>query len=106
MRRTLFAAAIALISLAGCKKDDEVIDKIPDTGAVLFINTSTDEYDFYLDDQKFGNLFGGDSARYTGVTTGAHRVKAIHVNPPMTNPTLRQQVIQVQKDSTAIFAFP
>jgi hypothetical protein len=105
MKRTLFAAAIALISLAGCKKD-EVIDKIPDVGTILYINTSLDEYDFYLDDQKFGYLYGGDSARYTGVTTGAHRVKAIQKANIVLTPTIKQQVVIVVKDSVVNFVFP
>jgi hypothetical protein len=105
MKRTLFAAAIAVISLAGCKKD-EVIDRIPDVGTIRYINVSSDEYDFYLDDQKFGNLFGGDTARYGGVTTGAHRVKAIQKANIVISPIIKQQVVQVPKDTVVDFVFP
>lgn len=107
MRRTLYAiAALALITAVSCNKSDEDIDNVPDKGAVQFENgTSNERYDIYLDDYKYGNLFGGGVALYPGITAGVHRVKAQQID--VTGPgNLYQKQITVVKDSVYVFRFP
>lgn len=110
MSKTLLAAALfALIGLGACKKDDDNPD-IPnnylDKGAIKFQNNSTDLYDIYLDDARYGSLYGGQSSTYPNITTGVHRVKAVQIEHVSGTAILRQENIWVQKDSTAVFMFP
>lgn len=106
MRRTLYAiAALALITAVSCNKDED-IDNVPDKGAVRFVNRSGSEhYDIYLDDYKYGNLYGDDSAFYPNITAGIHRVKAQQIDVVGTGKLFQQQV-WIQKDSVYTFQFP
>ena len=107
MRRTLYAiAALALIITAACNKEHEDINNVPDKGTIRFINKSADLYDFYLDDARFGNLYGDDTAIVNSVGTGSHRVKAIQAANIVGAPTLRELVVIVKKDSVVTFTFP
>jgi len=110
MSKTLLAAALfALIGLGACKKEDDNPD-IPgnylDKGAITFQNTSADLYDIYLDDARYGDLYGGKSATYPNITAGIHRVKAVQTEHISGSPLVRQENIWVIKDSVAVFAFP
>jgi hypothetical protein len=108
MRRILYAiAALAVFTATSCNKEDEDINNVPDKGAIRFVNTSSDLYDIYLDDFKYGNLYGGDSSFYPNIVIGSHKVKAIQVgNVGSGTPILKQQVVIVEKDSVAVFRFP
>ena len=111
MKRTLFAlAALAVISLGACKKDEDNFDtvrnNVPDSGTLRFKNLSNDLYDFYLDDVKYGDLYGGDSADFRNITAVGHRVKAIQRSNIVGNPILRQQTVFVKKDTVTVFQFP
>ena len=109
MRRTLFAIAALALIFSACNKKDEDINNVPDKGALRFKNTSgtrADLFRIYLDDFKYGELFGGDSATFPNITAGSHRVKAEQIGNITDSARLRQQVIIVRKDSVAIFSFP
>lgn len=79
---------------------------VPYRGQIRYINRSADQYDFYLDNTKMGNMYGGDTIRIPNVTVGAHEVKAIQISNLTGSPTLRQEKIFVFKDSVAIFIYP
>ena len=109
MRRTLFAIAALALLFTACNKTDEDINNVPDKGIVRFKNTSgtrADLYRIFLDDFKYGELFGGDSASFPNITAGSHRVKAEQIGNVVGTAKLLQQVIIVRKDSVAIFSFP
>ncbi len=110
MTKTLLAAAIlAIIGISACKKDD-VDPSVPsyyvDKGYIKFQNNSKDLYDIYLDDARYGNIYGGDTARYPKIPVGGHRVKAIQTEHISGTAKLFQQTIIVYKDSVTTFAFP
>ena len=108
MRRTLYAiAALVLIAVTACNKEDEDINNVPEKGAVRFKNTSNDRYDFYLDGTKFGDMYGQDSTTFPYIVIGSHIVKAVQTGNVVGGaPIVRQQVVIVRKDSVAIFSFP
>jgi hypothetical protein len=110
MRRTLYAiAALALIITSACNKNDEDIDKVPDRGSIRFKNASptrAELYRIYLNDFRYGELYGGDSATFTDITAGTHRVRAEQIGGVTDTPKLRQQIIIVRKDSVVTFRFP
>ncbi len=111
MSKTLLAAALlAIIGLGACKPADEDDMGRPtnylEKGALRFKNSSTDLYDIYLDDARYGNLYGGDSSTYPNITVGTHRVKAIQTEHVMGTAILRQQIVIVAKDTVTTFVFP
>ena len=108
MKRTLYViAALALITFAACKKDDEPASAAaPDRGSIRFTNTSNDLYDIFLDGNRLGDIYGGYSAVYNGLGTGFHAVSVVQTGNVMGTPTRRQQQVIVYKDSIAKFSFP
>ncbi|MBS1615483.1 MAG: hypothetical protein JST06_05130 [Bacteroidetes bacterium] len=110
MSKSIFAAALfALIALGACKKNDDNPDfpaNYLEKGALTFKNNSADLYDIYLDNARYGNLYGGDSSTYPNITAGVHQVKAIQVEHISGTPILRQMNILIVKDSTTRFEFP
>ncbi len=107
MRRILYAiAALILFTAVACNKKDEDIDNVPDKGSIRFINVSDDQYNIYLDDFLYGNLYGHDSATFPEIVTGAHRVKAEQIGNVVGTPILRQQLLIVDKDTVVSFTFP
>ncbi len=111
MSKTLLAAALlAVIGFGACKKDDTDDTGKPsnfiEKGSLRYINKSSDLYDIYLDDARYGNLYGDDTATYPGISTGFHRVKALQIEHVSGTPTVRQQNIYVIKDSVVTFIFP
>ncbi|MEO6834139.1 MAG: hypothetical protein ABI378_15650 [Chitinophagaceae bacterium] len=107
MRRTLYAlAALTIFTLASCTKNEDDPPIVPTTGSLRYVNTSADRYDIYLDDVKYGYLFGGDSSTYPNISQGAHRIKVIQSANIVGTPTLRQQIIDVVADSVTIYRFP
>lgn len=105
----LVAGLLAILGFGACKKD-EVDPNVPshfkDKGHLKFQNNSADLYDIYLDDARYGNLYGGDTTVYKNIPIGVHRVKAIQIEQVSGSPILRQQNITIYKDSTVTFAFP
>lgn len=107
MRRTLYAlAALTIFTLASCTKNEDDAPFVSTTGSLQYINTSTDKYDIYLDDVKYGYLFGGDSSTYPGIGQGSHRVKVIQSANIVGTATLRQQIVYVVADSLTTYRFP
>ena len=111
MSKTLLAAALlAVIGFGACKKDDTDDTGKPsnfiEKGSIRYINKSGDLYDIYLDDARYGNLYGDDTATYPGISEGFHRVKALQVVPAGSTATSREQNINVFKDSVVTFIFP
>ena len=108
MRRLFYAVAALSLLAVSCGKDDEIMDKVdvPDRGLIRYINRSMDQYDFYLDDTKMGNMYGGDTIRIPNVTAGTHQVKAIQTSNLIGAATQRQQVVIVYKDSVSTFIYP
>lgn len=110
MSKTLLAAALfAIIGLGACKQE-EVDPVVPSTyvdkGTIKFQNNSNDLYDIYLDDARYGNLYGGASSSYPKIPVGDHRVKAIQIEHISGTATFREQRVLVFKDSVTTFAFP
>src|SRR5690349_16674827 len=98
MRRTLYTiAALVLITVTACNKEDEDIENVPDKGAIRFKNTSNDLYDFYLDGVKFGNMYGHDAITFPSIVVGSHLVKAVQAANIVGGPVVRQQVVIVKK---------
>ena len=110
MRRTLYAlAALALATAAvsGCKKDDESeIRAAPKYGAIRFKNMSADLYDIFIDNNRMGNLYGGDSATYYNITPAPHTVSAKQTANIVGSPTYRSYTVYLKADSLATFSFP
>ncbi len=112
MSKTILAAALlAIIGLSACKKDDDVDTGKPtnyiEKGALRYINKSADLYDIYLDDARYGNLYGDDTATYPNITEGFHRVKVVQIEHVQdSKPILRQQNIIVVRDTVVTFVFP
>jgi hypothetical protein len=111
MSKTLLAAALLVfIGLGACKKDDDDNPNIPanylDKGFLKYQNNSGDKYDIYLDDARYGSLYGGASTTYPNITAGTHRVKAIQVEHINGAAIERAQTVFILKDSTATFIFP
>ncbi len=79
---------------------------VPDRGQVRFINISPDLYDFYLDNNKMGNIYGNDTVVIPNVQTGSRLVKAIQTSNINGTALLRQQTLIVYKDSVSTFIFP
>ena len=102
-------ALLAVIGMGACKKDDDdpsVPSTLVDKGSIKFKNNSGDLYDIYVDDARYGQLYGGASSTYPNITIGDHRVKAVQIEHINGTPTLRQQIVIVYKDSVTTFAFP
>jgi hypothetical protein len=110
MSKIVLAVALLLtIGFTACKPED-VDPTIPSQfqykGALKYENKSADRYDIFLDDTPYGDLYGGDTARYPDIPVGIHRVKAIQKSNIVGTPTLRQEQINVYRDSTVTFSFP
>jgi hypothetical protein len=111
MSKTLLAAMLlAIVGLSACKQNDADDSPVPSNyvkkGSIKFQNNSGDVYDIYLDDARYGNLYGGTSSTYPNIPIGDHRVKAVQTSNISGTPKLRQQIIIVYKDSVSTFAFP
>lgn len=111
MSRTLLAVALlAVIGFGACKKDDDDDPTIPSNyinkGRIKYQNNSGDLYDIYMDNTRYGSLYGGDTVSFPNIATGAHRVRALQVEHISGTPTERAMVVNVYKDSTTTFVFP
>jgi hypothetical protein len=110
MNKILLAVALLFtIGFTACKPED-VDPNVPSAfqykGAIKYQNNSADLYDIYLDDALYGNLYGGDTARYPNIPVGIHRVKALQKEHISGTPILRQLQLNVYRDSTVTFSFP
>lgn len=110
MSKSILATAVfVLIALGACKKSGDVSvypRNYLEKGAITFKNNSPDLYDIYLDNARYGSLYGGDSSTYPNITVGVHQVKAIQVEHISGTATLKQLNILIVKDSTVRFEFP
>ncbi len=109
MKRVLYAVAALSLFAVSCNKDEEVMDKVgvPDRGQIRFINVSGDLYDYYLDNTKIGDIYGGDTITVPNITVGTHQVRAIQTRNIVNGvPMFRQENKTVIKDSVATFIFP
>lgn len=110
MSKTLLVAALlAIISLGACNKDDvdpAIPNSFVDKGTIRFQNNSGDLYDIYLDDARYGSLYGHATSDYPKIPVGDHRVKAVQTEHISGTATLRQQIVVVYKDTVTTFSFP
>jgi len=107
MRRTLYAlAALSIFAIVSCTKIEDDPPMVSTTGTLRYVNASTDRYDIYLDEVKYGSLYGGDSSSYPNISMGEHRVKVIQSANIVGIPVLRQQIIRVVADSVTVYRFP
>jgi hypothetical protein len=110
MSKSILAAALLMILGFTACKQEEVDPTIPGhyvpKGSIKYQNSTADLYDIYLDDAKYGQLYGGASTIYPDIPIGIHRVKAIQKEHIVGTAVISQRQINVYKDSVVEYIFP